>query len=83
MSTGTQDEAARLPTMTGVAIKRKKRSQHRRSRLFLPLAILVLSGAAWGVDFKGIELGKPLRMTEERSVFGAGLQPHATGPGGA
>ena len=70
MSTATQDEAARLPTMTGVPIKRKKPSRHCCSRLFLPLAILFLSGTAWGIDFKGIELGKPLRITEELSVFG-------------
>ena len=35
-----------------------------------PLAALFLSAGAWAVDFKGIELGDPLWITEERSVFG-------------
>jgi hypothetical protein len=39
-------------------------------RLLPPLAALLLSAGAWAVDFKGIELGDPLWITEERSVFG-------------
>jgi hypothetical protein len=42
----------------------------RRSRLLPLLITLLFSGGAWAVDFKGIELGDPLWVTEEHSVFG-------------
>ena len=38
--------------------------------LFLA-AVIIMSSEAKALDFKGIELGKPLWNTEERSVFGA------------
>jgi hypothetical protein len=34
------------------------------------LALLCLTGTANAVDFKGIELGRPLGLSKERSVFG-------------
>ena len=42
----------------------------RHSRLLPLLVTLLLSGGAWAVDFKGIELGKTLYVWDEQSVFG-------------
>ena len=33
-------------------------------------AVIIMSSEAMALDFKGIELGQPLWMSEERSVFG-------------
>jgi len=40
------------------------------SRLLPLLITLFLSGGAWAVDFKGVELGQHLRLGAERSAFG-------------
>jgi hypothetical protein len=55
--------------MTGLASKKESHSQ-RRSRLLPLLLTLLLSGGAWAVDFKGVELGDSLWISVERSVFG-------------
>ena len=67
MRTGTQDEATWLPRMIGLAIKKNTFSK-RCSRLLL--VSLFLSGGAWAVDFKGIELGTYLNFVHESRVFG-------------
>lgn len=56
--------------MTRLAIKNEFHTQ-RRSRVLSLLLILFLSGGASAADFKGVELGDPLRISTERSVFGA------------
>jgi hypothetical protein len=55
--------------MNGLAIKKNTYLKHC-SRLLPLLAALFLSGGAWAVDFKGIELGKTLWAPTEQSVFG-------------
>ena len=67
MRTGTQDETTWLPRMIGLAIKKNTFSK-RCSRLLL--VTLFLSGGAWAVDFKGIELGTYLNFVHESRVFG-------------
>lgn len=53
-------------------LTKKCRSRCRPGYRLLPLlATLFLPGGAWAIDFKGIELGVPLWMSAERSVFGA------------
>jgi hypothetical protein len=53
--------------MIGLAIKKNTFSK-RCSRLLL--VTLFLSGGAWAVDFKGIELGTYLNFVHESRVFG-------------
>ena len=48
-----------------------KRRPRPGSQLLLLLVALFPAAGASAVDFKGIELGVPLWLTEERSVFGA------------
>ena len=64
-----KDEAARLPRMTEL-VNRLEPGSRCRFRLLSLLVTLLLSGGAWAVDFKGVELGDPLWISEERSVFG-------------
>lgn len=55
--------------MNGFAIEGKK-PKWRGARLLALFATLYLPAGAGAVDFKGIELGNPLSMTEERAIFG-------------
>jgi hypothetical protein len=55
--------------MIGLAINKNTYLNHC-SRLLPLLITLFLSGGAWAVDFKGVELGQHLRLGAERSAFG-------------
>jgi hypothetical protein len=55
--------------MIGLAINKDIYLNHRY-RLLPLLVALFLSGGAWAVDFKGVELGQHLRLGAERSAFG-------------
>ena len=69
MRAATLDKATWLLRMIGLAIE-KNTCLKRYPRLLTLLVTLILSGGAWAVDFKGVKLGDPLFIWEERSVFG-------------
>ena len=64
-----RDNTARPTQMTFLVTKKSLHSRRGCTLLSL-LVTFFLSSTVGAVDFKGIELGEPLWLTEERSVFG-------------